>query len=233
MLGTIQKYQKHFIIVDENSCHIKENDKVFIPLYDEVAIIKDATSYEFELKLVGKMGHYNRNTCKKIIAQSTGLNIEGVPYVSLTNGYTLNLHKEGDGIIRIYNNEGHIYCMYPYHLTNTAYKHLAILNNVLPSDKFTEEQFKLLWLGVKYNCEDHCNCPHEKCSKADKYLYSITTVTEVDIKSTWVCTNYNGDHKGKDCNCKTGLIQEPITHIKDGHTFVSINSSQQYVLADM
>lgn len=42
--------------------------------------------------------------------------------------FCINYHEQGDKIIRIYNPEGHIFVMYPYHLYHEAEEHLKRLN---------------------------------------------------------------------------------------------------------
>ncbi len=156
-----------------------------------------------------------------VIAQSTSLKIEETPYVELTYGYTLKDHKVGDGIIRIYNSEGHVYCMYPYHRLDKAREHLESLNTVFKACKLTKEHERLLWMGMKFTCEENCAC-HTECPKADEYISNVKDNEYVTIRSTFVCTNYDGKHSGVDCNCKTGLVEKPFIVVKDGNQFVQI-----------
>lgn len=52
----------------------------------------------------------------------------GSIYKQIKNEYTINLHKDGDGIIRIYNSNGHVYCMFPYHAELIAKNYCEELN---------------------------------------------------------------------------------------------------------
>ena len=122
-------FNNGYILVDLEAKKFIHNDSIFSDgIIGKLSTEDSKFIYLFveDKQIVSRL----KETCFKILAAYPAINgIDEFETLPPNKQYSIKYHKEGDSVIRIYNSEGHVFCMYPYHLGVEAELHLQRLNS--------------------------------------------------------------------------------------------------------